>query len=151
LTHDILLKIANDFIIYHKNDCQALFAKNINTVMRDKIFIKWAWFLPVLFIKSQTNIHDAQNYFLIVKINDKHFNNKALIQHELVHTKQFLRTFGLHFLLYKFNDSYRYKAELEAYKASKKYGQCLVSCATYLYQNYNIDKSFQTVITDLVS
>lgn len=39
-----------------------------------------------------------------------------ILQHELVHCRQWYRTFGIHGLLYNISKKYRIKAELEAYK-----------------------------------
>ena len=51
------------------------------------------------------------------------------IKHELVHIKQFWRTFGLHLLFYNISKSYRFKTELEAYVESVKNGRSVESAA----------------------
>lgn len=57
----------------------------------------------------------------IVFIRPSQKDNIPLLQHELVHVKQFYRTFGLHGVFYKLSKKYRLKSEIEAYRVTIKY------------------------------
>jgi len=61
----------------------------------------------------------------IIFIRPEMRNNEIVLEHELVHSKQFFRTFGLQALLYKISDKKKLYYELEAY-------------ATYIKRNPNI-------------
>lgn len=62
-------------------------------------------------------------YGPIIFIRPKHKESEGLLQHELVHTRQFWRTFGLHGILYLVSKKYRLNAEVEAYCESMKHNQ----------------------------
>ena len=53
----------------------------------------------------------------VIFIDPAFKDDPGLIPHEQVHVDQFLRTFGLHVFLYRFNKAYRFKSEVEAYRA----------------------------------
>ncbi len=57
---------------------------------------------------------------MIITIDPEYKNDKGLLEHELVHVKQFYK-FPFHGFLYKFNKSYRLKCEIEAYKKQLEY------------------------------
>lgn len=57
----------------------------------------------------------------IIFIRPRAKEDEGLLQHELVHARQFWRTFGLHGILYLACKKYRYNAEVEAYCESIKY------------------------------
>jgi len=63
----------------------------------------------------------------IIKIRLKNRNDNGLLQHELVHVKQWYRTFMLHSLLYNLSKKYRLNSEIEAYivqlKVNKEEGK----------------------------
>lgn len=50
-------------------------------------------------------------------IRPRYKDDAGLLAHERVHVKQWLRTFGLHGLLYLLSDKYKLGAEVQAYKA----------------------------------
>lgn len=52
----------------------------------------------------------------LVLIRRKRKGDAALLAHELVHVRQWYRTFGLFPLLYLLSDSYRLRVEVEAYR-----------------------------------
>lgn len=56
-----------------------------------------------------------------VKIRPKYINDRGLLEHELVHVKQWYRTLGTHGIWYWFSKSYKMKSELEAYATQAKY------------------------------
>ena len=57
----------------------------------------------------------------IILIRPKYRDDKGLLEHEKVHVKQFWRTLGTHWILYKLSKNYRLKCEVEAYKVQLKY------------------------------
>lgn len=82
----------------------------------------------------------ARGPFVLVR--PEHANDAGLIAHEKVHVRQWLRTFGLHPLLYAVSKSYRLKAEVEAYREQLKYAPAMVDVfAGYLSSNYGLDIS----------
>ena len=118
--------------------------------------------LPVLLVQSSLLVpkkFDAKCFGPLIAFKNKHsFNDNALVQHELEHSKQYYRLPFIHPLLYIFSKQYRYKAELDAFTAQIKYYSKedqvnLVSYFTSLiYQNYNLSsyKTYFEIKTDLV-
>lgn len=64
------------------------------------------WFIPAW---------AARGPFIFIRPAYK--DDAGLLAHEKVHVKQWLRTLGLHGLLYLMSDKYKLAAEVEAYKA----------------------------------
>ena len=56
----------------------------------------------------------------IIRILKKHRGDEGMYRHELVHVKQWVRTFGLHPVMYALSKSYRLRAEVEAYREQAK-------------------------------
>ena len=84
--------------------------------------IKFVFYvLPVLVIYVNSMKKFAGfSYGPVVKIRKSHKDDVGLLQHELTHSKQWYRTLGLWWLLYRFaKRCYRY--ELEAYAVQLKY------------------------------
>jgi hypothetical protein len=52
----------------------------------------------------------------VVRIRPSHKDDRGLIEHELVHVKQFWRSLGLHGVLYLLSKRYRLRCEIEAYR-----------------------------------
>ena len=86
-----------------------IFTKPLAVVFYTNWFIrKWAAGLaigPLVFIRPRAK------------------EDEGLLQHELVHVRQFWRTFGFHLIMYPLSKKYRLKSEVEAYCASLKYSQ----------------------------
>ena len=80
----------------------------------------------------------------VIFIDPAFKDDPGLIPHEQVHVDQFLRTFGLHVFLYRFNKAYRFKSEVEAYRAqltcypANEYPQRLDDYAEYLVAHYGL-------------
>ncbi len=74
-----------------------------------------------------------------IKIRPKYKDDAGLIAHEIEHFKQFIRTLGLHAILYNFVDKYKLLAEVKAYKVQLKYpcGNALVF-ADFISTKYNL-------------
>lgn len=80
----------------------------------------------------------------VIFIDPAFKDDPGLIPHEQVHVDQFLRTFGLHVFLYRFNKAYRFKSEVEAYRVqlacypANEYVQRLDDYATFLAEHYGL-------------
>jgi len=74
-------------------------------------------------------------------IRPKYINDIGLLEHEKIHVKQWLRTFGAHSPMYLFSKSYRLKSEVEAYKvqAACYKENKLDLFAGYIANDYNLD------------
>lgn len=55
-----------------------------------------------------------------IRIKESYIEDIGLLQHELEHSRQTVRTVGLNFILYRFK-KWRYKFELQAYKLQLTY------------------------------
>ena len=108
--------------------------------------------IPVpIFITDTCVNHAGKNCGIWIAIKPKYATDRtslsALIEHELVHSKQFYRTLGFHSILYWLSAKYRLKAELEAYKETirvYKYNRKADTMwiATSLYKHYNLEKDY---------
>ena len=81
--------------------------------------IEWIYrFIPVpVFYTSWMVPKAGKSFGFFVFIKPKYKHDKSLLEHELIHCRQFYRTLGVHVILYKLSKKYRYKSELEAYTA----------------------------------
>ena len=76
----------------------------------------------------------------IIFIRPEYRHDKGLLSHEKVHRKQWLRTLGLHSLLYLFVPEYRLAAEVEAYKVQMKHNpENARLFARYIATKYRLD------------
>lgn len=65
--------------------------------------------------------HKAYVWWFLIFIHPDYRHDKGLLEHEKVHRKQWLRTIGLHGLLYRFVPEYRLAAEIEAFREQAKH------------------------------
>lgn len=93
--------------------------------------------------------HHACTRGPIIFIRSEFKGDKGLLKYELVHRKQWLRTFCLHSLLYLFADDYRLKAEIEAFREqSKHYPEDRLSrFADLLASNYGLVITVEEALT----
>lgn len=79
--------------------------------------------LPYLLILTDVmDIHsNGQANGPVVRIRPAYRDDEGLLQHELIHVRQWWRTLGLHSLLYLCSKKYRLKAEVEAYREQIKW------------------------------
>jgi hypothetical protein len=106
---------------------------------------------PTTGVNAMTNVfytdrfiperYDAINLFFVILIRPEFKDDKALLEHERVHTRQVLRTFGLHIIMYHASKKWRLKSELEAYKVSVKYGMPIDHAALLISNNYDLEIS----------
>ena len=105
--------------------------------------------IPVFYKDSLVRLA-GRSFGVFIAIKEEHKNNEAILQHELVHCRQFYRTLGFHGIMYHLSESYRLKAEIEAYKITithKGYTNRLQSkwIVDTLKQNYKLDVSRQKI------
>jgi len=65
--------------------------------------------------------HQAATRGPVIFIRPEYRNDRGLLEHEKVHRRQWLRTLGLHSLLYLFVEDYRLRAEVEAFREQLKH------------------------------
>ena len=84
----------------------------------------------------------------IVRIKPKYKLDNGILQHELVHVKQWYRTFTFHSFLYLFNKKYRLSSEVEAYKEQlKHYPDDRTNLfAKFIVEDYNLDVEQESII-----
>ena len=61
----------------------------------------------------------AKAWFIYIRPAYK--EDRPLLEHEKVHVRQFWRTLGFHALFYLLSKTYRFKAEVEAYRTQLSY------------------------------
>lgn len=112
--------------------------------------------LPAFIFNLSDESMDGKTLFNLVFIKDD--APMEVLIHELVHVKQFYRTFGLFSLLYRFSSSKRFMYECEAYKAMIDY-RCLTEekhlsiieeYAKLLHTQYNL-KSLNLKFNDTLA
>jgi len=85
--------------------------------------------------------YSAINLFFVILIRPKFRNDVGLLAHERVHTRQVLRSFGLHIIMYHLSKNWRLKSVIEAYKVSVKYGMKIDRAALLIASNYDLEIS----------
>lgn len=85
--------------------------------------------------------HKAATRGPVIFINPDYRNDKGLLEHELVHRKQWLRSFGLFSFLYPLSRKYRLKAEVEAFREQAKHypDDRMPRFAELLASNYDLN------------
>ena len=76
--------------------------------------------IPV-FYTDRFVILSGKSFGMFICIKPEFKDNIALLEHELVHCRQFYRTLCIHSILYKLSSKYRLNSEIEAYKATIEY------------------------------
>lgn len=110
-------------------------------------------FIPVLILftnKLQKDWTIGRSFGVFVVIRPEHKDNNEIIDHEIVHCKQFYRTFGVHAILYSTVRSYRLKAELEAYETriqTRGY-KYILNIVNLLFDNYDLNMSREYITTE---
>jgi hypothetical protein len=85
--------------------------------------------------------HQAATRGPVILIRPEYRNDRGLLEHEKVHRRQWLRTLGLHSLLYLFSEDYRLRAEVEAFREQLKHypDDRRLKFAQLIAENYGID------------
>jgi len=117
--------------------------------------------LPLLIFYEDT-LEDAYSSWaaktngMFIRIRKDYEGDEAIIRHEMVHVKQFYRTFSIHAWLYLGNSTYRYKAELEAFREQLKWEpkskleQRVNDYANLLANVYGVGVDFNQARSDLL-
>jgi hypothetical protein len=86
----------------------------------------------------------------IVLIRPAKRDDVGLLKHELVHVKQFWRSFGLFGIAYWLSKKKRFEYEVEAYREQLKYSPGREQrFAWFLANNYNLDVTEQQALEAL--
>lgn len=85
--------------------------------------------------------HQACTRGPVILIRPEYKGDNGLLEHEKVHRRQWLRTFGLHSLLYIFVPDYRLEAEVEAFREQLKHypDDRRQRFAELIAENYGLD------------
>lgn len=104
--------------------------------------INWS---PLCVITYTDNLNSkGKTWGPFVKIKDR---DPFVFVHEMIHVKQFWRTFGLHWFLYPLSKKYRLKAELEAYATGPS--SLYEDYAKKISSNYELDISAEEAEKEL--
>lgn len=98
----------------------------------------------------------GQCYGIFNVIKPASRGDKGIIEHELVHSRQWYRGLGVfHWLRYKYSWAYRYRAELQAYAVQlTHYDEFSVSrmmlFAKYISETYDLPIKYDLAFSDLM-
>jgi hypothetical protein len=83
-----------------------------------------------------------------VLIRPDYKQDKGLLEHELIHVKQWWKNPLFHALRYKFSTKYRLQCELEAYKHQLKFyeNDNIYLFASYIVNKYKVNSSLSEVV-----
>lgn len=100
----------------------------------------------VVYTKWFLGPHAARTFCLgpwsVILMNPAYKGDKGLMEHELVHVKQCREGGLMHGLRMRFSKAYRFKCEVEAYKAQLKWSGTIGRFAHYLATRYNLDVTY---------
>lgn len=87
----------------------------------------------------------------LVFIRPEYRQDIGLLEHERVHVRQWLRTLGLHSLLYAVSKTYRLSAEVEAYREQSRHypDDRLPLFARAIAEKYGLDISADAALARL--
>ncbi len=111
--------------------------------------------VPVLIVESNNLVvpgFEGFNAGLVIFIRPRAWANEALIQHELTHTQQLIRSAGLYAILQAVSRSTRLKGEAEAYLAQlaatpeAERTELRKRLATVLSTRYNLGISYREAL-----
>jgi len=100
--------------------------------------------------------YDSRAFCCWIFIHPDHCEERSLIEHELVHVRQFYRTLGIHIILYEISSNYRLRSEVEAYRAQLAINLnnpdiydidcCMDSYAYALSTNYRLNITYNEAL-----
>ncbi len=121
--------------------------------------IRWVRYsvlrVPVLIVESNDLVlpgFEAFNAGMVVFVRPRAWANEALIQHELTHTQQLIRSAGLYAILQAVSRSARLRGEAEAYLAQLSAApepertELRKRLATVLATRYNLGISYRRAL-----
>ena len=97
----------------------------------------------------------GKSYGPVILIKEKYKEDKGLLEHELVHSKQFYVTLGIAGLLYLLLPRVKYAAELAAYRVQLGYAsdsyreKAIARFTTFIVSNYNLNVEVNSTMNDL--
>jgi len=121
-----------------------------------KFLLLWKW-APVFVFKVNflPNTNDGLCLGFLIFIKSTNWNDSALLEHELVHSKQFYKSCGVFLILWCISKKWRYKYELEAYREQLQYIDSMHAeraeqvFATYLSTIYRLPITYEQALADL--
>lgn len=113
-----------------------------------KLFYKVIyWDVP--FLNKDLDSITIGGFIFVRPRMEGHQHEKALIEHEKVHVRQFYKSFGLFWPFYLFSKNKRLEYEGAAYRVSINNGIPVELCATYLSRDYGLDISYKEALKRL--
>jgi hypothetical protein len=95
--------------------------------------------VPVFYTEALTMGYSAFCWCLFIVVRPEKRGKCKILEHELVHCKQFYRSLGFYPLMYSISRRYRYKSEIEAYKEQIRLGGATIEeAANWIIKNYGI-------------
>lgn len=93
--------------------------------------------LSLLFFRQISKKYSGFAFGPLIFIAPDARNDNSLLAHELVHVRQFWRSWGLHFIRMMLSGKYRLSCELEAYVVSTQHGMSIDTAARHLSTLYD--------------
>jgi hypothetical protein len=110
--------------------------------------------IPVFYVDSLPNGFAGMSNGIFIRIDKDYKEDIGLLEHELVHCRQFFLLPVIHSILYKSSNSYRYWAELQAYRKQLEFSNNKESSvehfAKFLSEKYGLDVSIEKAKADLL-
>ena len=115
---------------------------------RGSLMIRFVYkILPVLVIYTDYLPKRFSGYCLgfIVLIRPGARGDTGLLEHELVHSRQFYRTLGVYSILVWISKRYLFKTEIEAYATQLRYSEDLeiLRFSKFIAENYGLNVSIE--------
>lgn len=95
--------------------------------------------------------YEAYTIGPIVLIRERQLGNRGLLEHELVHVRQFWRTLGLCGIGRMLSRRYRLACEVEAYREQMRHNAQMRApeFARYLVENYGLRVTYEQALEEL--
>jgi len=98
------------------------YRSNISTTYYYRHYDKYCMLYKIFYTNKFVNNTDAGTArAMFIWIRPSYKNDKGLLEHELVHVRQFWRNPLFFGLLYRFSEKYRFNSEVEAYREQLKH------------------------------
>jgi len=117
--------------------------------------IKFVFSILPAFVFYGTKVDGGEARGMIIRINEKYLSDRGILEHELVHVRQFYKLPIIHSLFYLLIKSYRYECELEAYAeqlrwySSGIYEDNILRFSNMLLEKYHLDILYGRIEKDL--
>jgi hypothetical protein len=96
--------------------------------------------------------YEAYTVGPLVLIRPRQLGNRGLLEHELVHVRQFWRTLGLCGIRRLLSRRYRMACEVEAYREQMRHNAQMRApeFARYLAENYGLQITYERALEELL-